>query len=360
MRLSNITGRRFRMKQLRRLGRVVSWKFAFYGLLLPVVRALGPARGDAVLGFLGWLVTVLRLGRRRRLCSSLARAQTALDTDWSIAVTWPALAANTARYLARDYMLDRQTDQAVRDRFDVRGHERLRATLADGRGAILVGSHLGGHIAAVHWLFRSGLPLRLLVQRPRHVSRDLNRQFDAGGPHPQAELFLRRDLSPAVAVERVFRARATLRDGLAIYLNGDIPWAGPNTCPGVLLGRPRDFLAIWTELAVLTGAPVFFVFCTHRPGGRFAIEIEPVGHLHLGEEVNAVADYLKQLEARIASNPADAVAYLTWPCYQSPAEPAHLPRRRRIISRHRESDGRTAASDHSRTGPPTIKAITGC
>ena len=134
-------------------------------------------------------------------------------------------------------------------------------------------------------------------------------------------MFLRRDLSPAVAVERVFRARAALRDGLAIYLNGDIPWSGPNTCPGTLLGRPQRLLAIWTELAVLTGAPVFLVFCTHLPGGRFALEIEAIGHLRPGEEETAVADYLKQLEARIATSPADAVAHLAWPCYESPPLP---------------------------------------
>ena len=92
-------------------------------------------------------------------------------------------------------------------------------------------------------------------------------------------MFLRRDLSPAVAVERVFRARAALRDGLAIYLNGDIPWSGPNTCAGRLLGVSQRFLAIWTELAVLTNAPVFLVFCTHLEGGRFALEIEAIGHL---------------------------------------------------------------------------------
>ena len=217
--------------------------------------------------------------------------------------TWPALAANAARFLGRDYPLDRQSDEAVLSRFDVRGYERLRATLSAGRGAILVGSHLGAHIAGVHWLFRRGVPLRLLVQRPRHVSRELNRRFDAGGPHPQAEMFLRRDLSPAVAVERVFRARAALARRPGDLLERRHPWTGPNTCAGRLLGRPQRFLAIWTELAVLTNAPVFLVFCTHLPGGRFALEIEAIGHLHSGEEESAVADYLKQLEARIEASP---------------------------------------------------------
>jgi lauroyl/myristoyl acyltransferase len=321
----------------RRLRHIWSWKFVFYDVLLPALRALGPARGDRILCGLGRIALALQPRRRARLRSALRRAGAALDADWSIREIWPALAANTARFQARDYPLDRQTDEAVLSRFDVRGYERLRAAIDRGRGAILVGSHLGAHIAGVHWLYRRGLPLRLLVQRPRHVSGELNRRFDAGGPHPQAELFLRRDLSTTVAVERVLRARAALRDGLAIYLNGDIPWAGPNTCQGRLLGRPQRMLAIWTELAVLTRAPVFLVFCTHAPAGRFSLEIEPLGWLRPGEEAMAVADYLRQLESRIANSPADAIAHLVWPCYEPRPHPAPLPgparsRRSKIVS----------------------------
>jgi lauroyl/myristoyl acyltransferase len=311
----------------RRLRHVWSWKFAFYELFLPVVRGLGPARGDALLGLLGFVVTAIQAGRKRLLRDALKRASDALDADWPVEKTWPALAASAARFLARDYPLEGLSDTAVLDRFEVHGYDRLRAVMADGRGAILVGSHLGAHIAALHWLFRRGVPLRLLVQRPRHISRELDSRFDADGPHPQAAMFLRRDLSPAVAIERIFRARAALRDGLAVYLNGDIPWSGPNTCPGMLLGRPQRLLAIWTELAVLTGAPVFLVFCIHEPGGRFSLEIEEIGRLRGGEEETAVADYLKQLEARIATSPADAIAHLLWPCYQSP--PPFAPARKR-------------------------------
>ncbi len=317
-----------------RLRRIWSWKFLFYNVLLPSLRALGPAWGDAVLGLLGYVAAAARPRRVRELRTALEHASVALDADWPIGETWPALAASTARFLARDYPLDRQSDQAVLERFDVRGQTRLDAVLSHGRGAILVGSHLGAHISGVHWLFRRGVPIRLLVQRPRHISRVLDRRFDIPGPHPQAEMFLRRDLSPAVAIERLVRARSALRDGMAVYLNGDIPWSGPNTCPGRLLGRALRFLAIWTELAALTGAPVFLVFCTHQPGGRFALEIEEIGRLLPGEEETAVADYLKQLEARIATSPADAIAHLTWPCYQSPPSPNQSRRRKAHWIRH--------------------------
>ena len=66
------------------LRRVMSWKFVFYEWILPVLRALGPARGDAILGFLGWLAMVVRPQRAIRMRSALERASTALDADWPI------------------------------------------------------------------------------------------------------------------------------------------------------------------------------------------------------------------------------------------------------------------------------------
>ena len=211
----------------------------FYDLLLPASARAGAGAGDAILGLLGRLALAMRPRRRRRTSRGARAGQRGArrglaDRD-DLAGAGGQHGAVPGARLPAGPPVRRGGPGPVR-------RPRLRATSrhdADGRGAILVGSHLGAHIAGVHWLFRRGVPLRLLVQRPRHVSSELNRRFDADGPHPQAEMFLRRDLSPAVAVERVFRARAALRDGLAIYLNGDIPWSGPNTCPGLLLGRPH-------------------------------------------------------------------------------------------------------------------------
>jgi phosphatidylinositol dimannoside acyltransferase len=244
------------------------------------------------------------------------RVRNALDLDEAIEDLWPDLAANTARFLARDYTLDGCSDATLFTRFEVLGYEHLERALAAGGGVILVGSHLGAYIAGMHWLFRKRLPVRALVQRPRHVSRWLECWFGgAQVPYAQSEMFLRRNLPPADAIELLIRARAALREGLALYLCGDIPWQGPNGRPGRLLGQQRRFLAIWTELAVLTRAPVFHVFCVHLPGGRFRLELEAVGQVHAGEENEALADYLKGLEARIATEPAQAVAHLLWPCF---------------------------------------------
>jgi lauroyl/myristoyl acyltransferase len=250
----------------------------------------------------------------------------ALRAGWRPEALRAELAANSVRFLARDYPLDVPDDDAVLARFDIEGEGEapLRAAIAEGRGAILVGSHLGAHIAAVHGLYRLGVPLRLLVQRPNHVSRYLNQRFDQDdAPHRQSEFFLRRALAPGQAVERLVRARAALRDGLAVYLTGDIPWSGPNSRPGRLLGQSRPFLAVWAELAALTRAPVFLLFCTHRPGGRFALTIDPPQTLAPGDEAAAVARYLARLDAEIAAHPADAVAHLLWPCYGPPHAQGH-------------------------------------
>jgi lauroyl/myristoyl acyltransferase len=299
----------------------LTWKFWFYHGLLPALRRLGAARSDAVLDGIGRISAVLWPPRRAEQTAALARARLALRAEWRPEALRPELAANSVRFLARDYPLDvpDDDDDAVLARFEIKGDAALRASIAEGRGAILVGSHLGAHIAAVHGLYRLGVPLRLLVQRPNHVSRYLNRRFDRDeAPHPQSDFFLRRTLAPGQAVERLVRARAALRDGLAVYLTGDIPWSGPNSRPGRLLGQSRTFLAVWAELAALTRAPVFHLFCTHRPGGRFALTIDPPQTVAPGDEAAAVARYLARLDAEIAAHPADAVAHLLWPCYGPP------------------------------------------
>ncbi len=193
-------------------------------------------------------------GRRAQIEASVARAKQSLEADWDVAATSRALAANIPRYLARDYPIDGADDAHVLSRFDVTGTCHLDDALAAGRGVIVVGSHLGAHVAGLHWLYRRGVPLRLLVQRPGHVSRALKLRFDGPGPHPQPRLFLRRGLATGDAAERLLRAHAALRDGYAVYLNGDIPWPGPNARPGHFLGRDRALLAIWADLAVLARA----------------------------------------------------------------------------------------------------------
>jgi lauroyl/myristoyl acyltransferase len=299
---------------------VLSWKFLFYGGFLPVLRRLGPKRADSVLGWLGRLPVVLWPPRRKALTLALNRARNAVEGRWTGSSLAPELGAGALRFVARDYLLDARSDTEALSLFDVQGGSDLLESLDSGQGALLVGSHLGGQVAAFHWLYRSGLAVRLMVQRPRHVSPALNTFFDRVDPGaaPQSEFFLHRNLGRVDCVTRFLNARSALRAGKTLYLAGDVPWTGKNTRAGTILGQSLRVLSVWVDLAVLTRAPVFFVFCTHGKDGRHTLTIEPIGAISHGGEDEAVAHYFSRLEAAIAAHPSDAVAHLLWPCYGAP------------------------------------------
>ena len=126
-------------------------------------------------------------------------------------------------------------------------------------------------------------------------------------------------MTPSESVERLLRARSALRDGMVVYLSGDILWPGPNCRSGRLLGVDRTFLAVWADLASLARSPVVFLFAKHRPKGRYALTFDRPRMIAPGGEDSAVSAYFRRLEAEIAANPADAVAYLLWPCFGPPA-----------------------------------------
>ncbi len=255
------------------------------------------------------------------MAQALARARDAVQGRGNSEIFAPELGAGALRFLARDYLLDARDDADALSLFDVQGASELLETLDSGRGAILVGSHLGGHVAAFHWLYRSGLALRIMVQRPRHVSPSLNTFFDRDDPGAaaQSEFFLHRNLGRADCVTRFLHARSALREGKSLYLAGDVPWTGKNTRAGTILGQSLRVLSVWVDLAVLTRTPVFFVFCSHGKDGRHTLRFEPIDTIPPGGEDEAVARYFSRLEAAITAHPADAVAHLRWPCYGAPA-----------------------------------------
>jgi lauroyl/myristoyl acyltransferase len=319
----------------------LSWKPWFYKALLPALGRLGPSRADASLAAIGRTLLAVNPLRRHELDRQIARADGLLSAGWDRAAVRREVAAGILRTLARDYPLEGPWDEGQRARFQVDGLAPLSEALAGGRGLILLGSHLGAHLAGLHWMARSGLPLRLLVQRPRHVSPTLQGWFDAqsspGTPLPQSDFFLRRHLDPGQAVRRVLLARDALRAGHLVYINGDVPWPIPSARPARFLGAVRPFLTLWADLAALTGTPVVPLFCTHQPEGRYHLAFDPPRAVAPGSQAGHLAAYLARLESQIAAHPGDAVPYLTWPTYTAPTTAIstppgpHAPRRQTAI-----------------------------
>ena len=299
----------------------IGWKPVFYDAILPMLRCLGPSRCDAALGILGRAVSALSSR------DAIASANAALQADWDLAKTQSSLNANVSRFAARDYPLDGLSDPQCFDRFDVHGYEHFESARDRGRGVIILGCHLGAYLSGIHWLFRRGVSLRLLAQRPSHVSRYLQAMLDRDDvAHPQSGFSLRRRMPAGEGAGRLVRARAALKDGLAVYVCGDIPWPSSQARTGRFLGQDRPFQAVWADLAEITGAAIVPIFSHHEPNGRYAITFEPP---FPPDPKTAVPRYLKRLEAEILARPSEAVAYLTWPCYRG--EVRKTPARRALI-----------------------------
>ena len=291
-----------------KLREILTWKFLVYQMALPLLGKLGPKRADSVLSTLGRILVAVSPARLRKLSDSLERisARPELANE---------LAGGELRFLSRDYLLEGRSREESLELFDVEGEEALLKVLNERKGVVLVGSHFGAHIAAFHWFYDQWIPIKLMVQRPKHITKRLERFFDADDADPQSNYFLSRALAGTDCVKRLLHARNALKSGKAIYLAGDIPWQGGNTRTGQLLGRTLKFLSVWADLAANTQSPVFLVFCSHREGGRFSLKIEPFGKVETGSEPTAIKRYLERLDSAIMDNPGDAVAHLLWPCF---------------------------------------------
>jgi lauroyl/myristoyl acyltransferase len=297
------------MKSPLRLG----WKPIFYNAILPALRRLGPARCEAMLTLLGRVVSAWP-GRGRGHREAIADARMSLNARWTEETTRRDLARNVSRFVARDCPLDGITDDEALALFTFSGWDHLKTALNSGRGVILVGCHFGAYLSGLHGLMRRGVPIRMLAQKPSHVSSYLQSNLDrTDGPHPQAGFFLRRHMAAGEGAERLLRARAALRDGLAVYICGDVPWPSTHARPGRFLGRDLPFQSAWADLGAITGATILPVFAHHEPGGKYAVHLDPP---FAPEPSTAVPRYLARLEREILARPEEAVAYLTWPCYR--------------------------------------------
>lgn len=281
------------------------WKGLFYGVALPILARLEPARAETILAGLG-----RTLGRSPKPRAAIQRIGNALGASWNCEAVARELVAAAPRLLVRDVLLDRLDDAELAARFDVIGREHLDGARAGGRGVVLLGSHFAAHVAGLHWLIRQPWPLRLMVQRPSHVSRRLLARFDdAAPPFPQPSLTLRRGLASADSAHRVLLARDALRAGTILYLNGDVAYDTPGARPVRFLGECRPLVRVWHDLAQAARVAVVPVFCTPRSAGRFELVLEPPLPLDGPPPDGAMSTYLAALEARIARCPAWAGAY---------------------------------------------------
>jgi phosphatidylinositol dimannoside acyltransferase len=297
------------------------------GAVLPVLRRLPLPLASRMVTGIGRIEYALFPELRSAFDAAVARGQERLGCTWDVATVSRQLCGNQIRFRTRDRLLDGASDQRIAPLFTIEGRDRLDAALAEGKGVILLSSHFGGHLLPAHWLFRRGYAVRFYMERPRHVSKYLTRQFATEGPLGQSKLFISRSKGdPAGSASSILRASKVLGAGMIIYLAGDVRWTGPNTQVARFMGQLYHFSATWVRLAALTGAPVVPVFCPMLPDGTSHIDFRPPLHIpqdvaRHGQVLPWVQSYLRTLEDEVRRHPDNSNEYFFWPESDESAAP---------------------------------------
>jgi lauroyl/myristoyl acyltransferase len=256
-------------------------------------------------------------GLRHRVDQAVIHGRHHFGASWDVTEVGRELAGNQIRWRTRDRLLDGLPQDRVAPLFTVRGREALDARLREGRGVVLLCNHFGSHMMPAHWLMREGYPLRLFMERPRHISRFLARQFDTDGPTGQKKLFISRRATPAEAAGSILRASRVLSAGMILMIAGDVRWSGAHTSAAEFLGHRYDFSNTWVKLAAMTGAAVVPVFCRFDEDGAFQLEFldpytVPRDHTDAEQVAGHVQNYLRVIETHVARSPANSNDYFFW------------------------------------------------
>jgi KDO2-lipid IV(A) lauroyltransferase len=291
----------------------------FLGIILPILRRLPLPVASRMIAAIGRIEYALFRNLRASFDAAVAQSATRLGCSWDVAEVSRALCGNQIRFRTRDRLLDGVPDRRLEPLFVVKGREQLARARSEGKGVILLSSHFGGHLLPAHWLYRQEVPLRFYMERPRHVSKYLTRQFATDGPLGQDRLFISRSKEdPATSASSILRASRVLAAGMLIYLAGDVRWSGPNTQVARFMGRTYRFSATWVRLAALSRAPVVPVFCQMRPDGTYQIEFSAPFHVpedapRTGQTAFWVQSFLEMLEEQVRLYPENSNEYFFWP-----------------------------------------------
>ncbi|CAJ0684427.1 LpxL/LpxP family acyltransferase [Ralstonia mannitolilytica] len=158
------------------------------------------------------------------------------------------------------------------DLFDIelQGQEHVHAALAQGRGAFLLGAHLGS-FEVVRALGRSVPDLRVAVAMYEDNARNINAAIAAINPAAAP------DVIPLGRVDAMLQVREALDDNRLVGMLADrtlLRDAGPSVRRMAFLGSPAAFPLGPLHMAAMLRRPVLFMTGLHLGGNRYAVHFD--------------------------------------------------------------------------------------
>jgi predicted LPLAT superfamily acyltransferase len=150
---------------------------------------------------------------------------------------------------------------------EVHGEDIIQDVLAAGRGAILMGAHLGS-FEVVRAIGRRQPGLRVAMVMYEENARKLNAALAAINPAAV------QDIIPLGQIDSMLRVQACLDEGMVLGVLGDRTLGGEPTLRVPFLGVDAEFPLGPMRLAAMLKRPVLFMSGLYLGGNRYAIRFE--------------------------------------------------------------------------------------
>jgi predicted LPLAT superfamily acyltransferase len=192
----------------------------------------------------------------------------------------------SATVLDRVYFL---TDQFDRFNIDIYNEECLDQAMSQGKGAILLGSHVGSfEVLRCLALRRKQLPLKILMYHDHNAM--ITRILDELNPQVAASVI---NLAKPTAL---FEMKEALEQGCLIGMLGDRVLEGEKKVSCTFLGEKVSFPAGPFKLAQMLNVPVISFFGIYTGGNRYEVHHALMydGQNVAGEQREVIVESLTQ------------------------------------------------------------------
>ena len=177
---------------------------------------------------------------------------------------------------------------------EVHGKAVIDEVLATGRGAFLMGAHMGS-FEVVRAIGRNQPGLKVAMVMYQDNARKLNAAL--AEINPAAE----QDIIPLGQIDSMLRVQSSLDDGVALGILSDRTLSGDPTLRLPFLGADAEFPLGPMRLAAMLKRPVLFMSGLYLGGNRYAVHFERLADFSTLERAGRDAAIRTAVEAYAAS-----------------------------------------------------------